>query len=222
MPSTASIGAQQIGELRAVLPGTEIAAVGVHVLAEQGDLDHTVAGELFDLVHDVAHAAADFFAPHRRHDAERARVVAADLDRDPRRSGRPHAGPAAPTDTRRALRGSRPADPRRVPGPGARARWPGCACRTRHRRAARAPARDSRSFWARQPPTAICRSGRRFLQLLEPAEVPVELVVGVLADAARVEHDHVGRSRGRRSAPCRRSTSSPAIRSESCSFIWHP
>ena len=30
------------------------------------------------------------------------------------------------------------------------------------------------------------------LHRLEPAEVAVELVVGVLADAARVEHDHVG------------------------------
>ena len=31
--------AQQVGELRAVLPGAEIAAVGVDVLAEQRDLD---------------------------------------------------------------------------------------------------------------------------------------------------------------------------------------
>ena len=59
-------GAEQVGELRAVLPGAEIAAVGVHVLAEQRELDHTVAGELLDLVHDVAHPAADFGAPHRR------------------------------------------------------------------------------------------------------------------------------------------------------------
>ena len=77
--------AQQVGELRPVLPGAEIAAVGVDVLAEQRDLDHAVAGELLDLVHDVAHPAADLAAAHRRHDAERARVVAADLDRDPGR-----------------------------------------------------------------------------------------------------------------------------------------
>ena len=35
--------------------------------------------------------------------------------------------------------------------------------------------------------------GPRVLQRLQSAEVPVELVVGVLADAARVEHDDVGR-----------------------------
>ena len=54
--------AQQVGELRPVLPGAEIAAVGVDVLAEQRDLDHAVARELLDLVHDVAHPAADLAA----------------------------------------------------------------------------------------------------------------------------------------------------------------
>ena len=37
--------------------------------------------------------------------------------------------------------------------------------------------------------------GPRFLQLLEPAEMAVELVVGVLPDAARVQHDDIGGSR---------------------------
>ena len=63
---------------------------------------------------------------------------------------------------------------------------------------------SSRSFWARHPPTAICRPGRSCLQRLEPAEVAVELVVGVLPDAAGVEHDDVGGRRGRRWAPCPR------------------
>ena len=55
--------AQQVGELRPVLPGAEVAAVGVDVLAEQRDLDHAVGGELLDLVDDVAHAAAHLARP---------------------------------------------------------------------------------------------------------------------------------------------------------------
>ena len=63
--------------------------------------------------------------------------------------------------------------------------------------------------------------GPALLQRLQPAEVPVELVVGVLADAAGVEHDDVGDVEvvGRLHAVGREQ---PAIRSESCSFIWHP
>ena len=60
------------------------------------------------------------------------------------------------------------------------------------------------------------------LQGLEPAEVAVELVVGVLADAAGVEDDDVGVVDASRSASSPSATSSPATRSESCSFIWQP
>ena len=77
--------AQEVGELGSVLPGAEIAPVRVDVLAEQRDLAHTVGDELLDLVHDVAHATADLGPAHDRHDAERAGVVAPDLDGDPRR-----------------------------------------------------------------------------------------------------------------------------------------
>src|SRR3954471_4231287 len=76
-------GGGGVGELRPPLAAPEVAAVRVHVLAEQGDLDHAVGDELLDLADDVAHAPADLGPPHARHDAERARVVAADLDRDP-------------------------------------------------------------------------------------------------------------------------------------------
>ena len=63
--------------------------------------------------------------------------------------------------------------------------------------------------------------GPRCLERLQPAELAVELVVGVLTDAAGVEHHHVGVVEiVGRTMPC--SASSPAIRSESCSFIWHP
>ena len=50
----------------------------------------------------------------------------------------------------------------------------------------------SRSFWARQPPTAICMFGIGLLTRRQVAEVAVQLVVGVLADRARVEHHDVG------------------------------
>ncbi len=83
-PSHRVDGAEQVGEAGPVLPGTEIAPVGVDVLAEEGDLAHAVAGQLLDLPHDVAHAPAHLAATHQRNDAEGARVVAADLDRDPR------------------------------------------------------------------------------------------------------------------------------------------
>ena len=77
--------AQQVRELGPPLPRAEVAAVRVDVLAEQRDLAHAVGGELLDLADDVAHPAADLAAADGGHDAERARVVAADLDRHPGR-----------------------------------------------------------------------------------------------------------------------------------------
>jgi hypothetical protein len=76
---------QQVGETRRVLAGAEIASVGVDVLSEQRDLGDAVGGKLLDFTHDVTQTAADLAPPHDRDDAERARVVASDLDRDPRR-----------------------------------------------------------------------------------------------------------------------------------------
>ena len=63
--------------------------------------------------------------------------------------------------------------------------------------------------------------GLLVLDRLQVPEGAVELVVGVLPDAAGVEHDDVGvvDPVGRHEAI---GLSRPAIRSESCSFIWHP
>ena len=60
------------------------------------------------------------------------------------------------------------------------------------------------------------------LERLQRRDLTVEALVGGLAHAARVEHDHVGGLRGSRlvQAPC--ASSRPAMRSESCLFIWHP
>ena len=69
-------GAQQLAELGADV-GCEIAAPGVDVLAEQGDLPHAGRCELRDLGHDVAGPTALLPPADRRHDAVRARRVAA-------------------------------------------------------------------------------------------------------------------------------------------------
>ena len=93
MPSTAptarsrSANSGRSGDRRvAVAAGRqlEVAAVAVDVLAEQRDLGDAVGGERLDLVDDVVERAADLHAAHGGHDAERAAVVAADLDRHPR------------------------------------------------------------------------------------------------------------------------------------------
>lgn len=86
-------GTDQIGEQRAQ-PGVgvaglasgqlQIAAVAVDVLPEQGDFRDAVGDQRLHLGHDVVERAADLDTAHGRHDAERAVVVAADLDGDPR------------------------------------------------------------------------------------------------------------------------------------------
>ena len=53
-------------------------------------------------------------------------------------------------------------------------------------------ATSSRSFWARQPDDDDLAALAGVLPGPQVAEVAVQLVVGVLADAARVEHDDVG------------------------------
>jgi hypothetical protein len=79
-------GAKQLGEQRpAGCTGHgQIASERVHVLTEEGDLDHAPAGEPLHLGEHVADRARQLWAADERHDAERARVVAPDGDRDPR------------------------------------------------------------------------------------------------------------------------------------------
>ena len=191
---------QQLGEERAA--AGQVPSVGVDVLAEQRDLGDPSAGQDLDLGHEVVEGAADLGAPHRRHDAERARVVAPRLDGDPGRVGQVAHGRQGCAPVGRVRAGLRPRA-RRGPRPPvpcvaacrsrARARGPGCGCRRPRRRGGPAGGSRSRSIWARQPPTAICMSGPALAEGLEVAEMSVELVVGVLPDAAGVEHDDVGR-----------------------------
>ena len=102
-PSTLAAGAQQLRERAAV---AQLGAVGVHVLAEQRHLEDALADQRAHLGEDVAGPAVLLHAAQRRHDAERAGVVAADRDRDPGRvrrlaargqGGREHLELRAPT-----------------------------------------------------------------------------------------------------------------------------
>ena len=198
--------AQQVGEQRPQASGRiarvasrelQVAPVAVDVLAEQRDLGDAVGGQRLDLGDDVVERTADLGTAHGRDDAERAVVVAADLDRDPR------------VVRRLAARGQRRREHRVVVDHGGvedlgeratRARASidelGGAMhvvRAEHDVDVRRPLADDLAILLGQAaghhdlaPVALA------LPRLEMAEVAVELVVGVLADAARVEHDDVG------------------------------
>ena len=164
--------AQQIGELRAELPGAEVAAVGVDVLAEQRDLDDAVSGELLDL---------GTMSPMRR------------LTSRPRTDGTMQNAQelsqpiwivtqAAWSTSRRAgsadgirlvlledLDDRTVRFGRRASSSGACARL--CVPNTTSTHGARSRT-PSRSFWARQPPTAICRSGRCALSAFRSPRCP--------------------------------------------------
>ena len=78
-----------------------------------------------------------------------------------------------------------------------------------------------RSFCARQPPTAICMPG---LDVLTGSSWP-RLPYRRLSAFSRTAHVLNTTTSGTASAAARRypaSSSSPASRSESCAFIWHP
>ena len=77
-------GAEQLAERE---PVAELDAVGVDVLAEQGDLDGAVGDEQLDLGQDVAGPPVLLLAAQGGHDAERAGVVAPDGDRHPAAGG---------------------------------------------------------------------------------------------------------------------------------------
>ena len=78
-------GAQQLSEIgRAGVAGAaQVQAVGVHVLAEQGDLAHVAGGEVADLCHHVLQRTAALRAAHVGHDAVGAEVGAARHDLHP-------------------------------------------------------------------------------------------------------------------------------------------
>ena len=86
--SSPSMSAARPQELRERAAIAELDAVRVDVLAEQRHLQHAVGGERRHLGEHVAGAPVALGAAQRRHDAERAGVVAAHRDRHPAGVGR--------------------------------------------------------------------------------------------------------------------------------------
>ena len=174
----------------------DVAAVAVDVLAEQRDLADTFRRQPGDLGDDIGERTTDLRAAYRRHDAERARVVAADLDRDPgvvrglaaRRQGAGKHRLVVEHGFVEDL-GDRAADACLVDEIG-------CAMhvvRAEHDI-------DVRGLLANEIAILLCQAPgdddlatlALLLPRLQPAERAVQLVVGVLANAAGVEHHHVG------------------------------
>ena len=151
--------------------------VGVDVLAQQRDLEHALVDQRLHLGQDVAGPAVDLLAAQRGHDAERAGVVASDGDGNPSGVG----GFARRGQRRRELlaapRRFRPGRPGCAgPGRAASAANRCCGCRTRRRPTAPCAAPSSRSFCARQPPTAICMSGSACLRGARWLRLPYSLL----------------------------------------------
>ena len=166
MPSTAPDRPQQLGEQRAG-GWVQVAAVGVDVLPEQGDLGDAVGRRAASTSATMSSRGRLTSWPRTDGTMQKAqRVVAADLDGDPRRVGQVAHGagsadgegprPRAPVPSRISMTGPSVAARSQQAGRAG----PGCGCRTPRRRAAPVSWMRSRSFWARQPPTAICMSGR--------------------------------------------------------------
>ena len=167
----------------------DVAAVRVHVLAEQRDLDDAASRETLDLGEDVADRARPLGPADQRHDAERAGVVAARGDRDPgaervvaRRGERrrerlrvlPHVHLRAVRlrllqeveQMRERVGADHHVDPRCLP-------------------------LDQALILLREAAAHDdLEIGMPVLDRLQVPQVPVELVVGVLPDRAGVQHDH--------------------------------
>ena len=92
---------QEVGEQRPPRRARhrDVSPVRVHVLPEQRDLDDTRRHEALHLGQDVADRARALRASDERHDAERAGVVAARRDRDPRPERRRRERPATRSGT---------------------------------------------------------------------------------------------------------------------------
>ena len=185
--------AQQLAERE---PVAERAAVGVDVLAEQGDLDDAGLHERADLGEHVAGPPVGLDAAQARDDAERAAVVAADTDRHPgaerrvaprRQVGRERLQRLDDLDLGLLV----------VPGPREQHRQRGEIVGAEHDVDPRRLLDDPAAVLLREA------AAHRDLHVRvgglgrgEVTQVAVEPVVGVLAHRAGVEHDEVGRPAG--------------------------
>ena len=188
-------GAQQLGEERP--PLRDVAAVGVHVLPEQRHLGHPAPGEQLHLRHDVVEGPAHLGTPHRRDDAEGAGVVAAGLDVRPtprteargRRRDRaagcsPRLGRRGVEDLHDGALGLRPAQETGRTGQVVGAEDDVDPAHLLLNALA--------VLLGQAPADGDLQTRLGVDQLLQAPQRPVEPLVGVLPDAAGVEHDHVG------------------------------
>ncbi|OEI67234.1 hypothetical protein Cus16_3135 [Curtobacterium sp. ER1/6] len=181
-------GAEQLAE---GLPVAELDPVRVHVLPEQRHLDGTVVDERLDLGEHVARTAVLLLAPERRHDAERAGVVAPDRDGHP-----PAVRRVALRRQRRRedVEGLEDLDLRLVvvPRPLEERRQRPHVVRPEHHVHPRRLLEDDVLVLLRQAPAdRDLHAGVLALDAGELPEVAVEAVVRVLAHRARVDHDDV-------------------------------
>ena len=210
MPVDGADGFEQVGEQRAQRSAgvtgaaggeLEVAAVAVDVLAEQRHLGDAVGGERLDLGDDVGERAAHLLAAYGRDDAERARVVAADLDRDPGVVRRRPAGRQRRREHRVVVDDGGVEDLGDRPGAARLVEQLGGAVdvvRAHHDVDVAGPrAHDVAVLLGETAGHDDLAAVALRLPRLEVAEVAVQLVVGVLADAARVQHDDVGVGLGR-------------------------
>ncbi len=182
-------GSEEVTEQLAV--AGQVGAVGVHVLAEEADLEDAGVGEGLDLGDHVADSAAALLAAQLGDDAEGAGVVAADADRHPGRPlarppGREGGGEALHLVEELGLGGALVAGPAEQDGQAVQVVGaehdvdPGGALQHPPLVLLGEAAADGDG----QAATGFGRG--------QVAEGPVQLVVGVLADRAGVEHDQVG------------------------------
>ena len=160
-------GAQQVGEQRpdarrhvaaAASGELQVAPVAVDVLAEQRDLgDARRRPARSTSADDLVERTGDLHPADGRHDAERAVVVAPDLDRDPGVVGRLANRRERRREQRVVVDDGGVEDLRdrsRRAASRSAARWTLCVPMTTSTWAARSRT-SSRSFWARQPETTI-------------------------------------------------------------------
>ena len=192
-------GAQQLAELRPQV-GEQVAPPRVHVLAEQRDLAHALPGEPRDLGDDLARPPAHLSAAHRRDDAVGALRVAA------HRHLHPGLEAALALERQRGRERALLGDPERA------ARDP-LAVGADPVREVRDRARAEGDVHERVQLEQALALGLRvaaadgddrvrvpLLQHLRVAHVRGEALVGLLADRARVEDEHVGLLAGGRLA----------------------
>jgi hypothetical protein len=197
-PVDFSAGAQQLGEGAAIprqLRVGEGNPIGVDVLAEQRDFEHAVVHQRPHLGQDVARTAVELLAAQRRDDAKGAAVVASDGDGNPSGVG----GFAGARQRRRKLLqrlGDFHLGDFVVPGAVEQRGQRTDVVRAEDDVDPRRLAQHGVSILLRQAATdRDLQVGIAALARSQVAQVAVQLVVGVLAHGAGVEHHHVGVSK---------------------------